>query len=464
MGKLRFLFALWMAKLSVPALKITHHNGTDFPGSLALKLCPDFLRYVKQPATVIAVTGTNGKTTVSNMLTDILEADHKRVMSNRAGSNIASGISTAFIRNSNLLGKVVNCDIAVLEVDERSSPRIYPYVKPDYVVITNLFRDSIMRNAHPAYIADILTRCIPSGAKMILNADDLISSGVSPENDRVYFAIDRMESDVADCINLIDDVRICPHCHTKLQYEYRRYHHIGKAVCPGCGFRSPEANYLAQNVDIAAGTMLLREGAEVYDYKLITDSAFNIYNMITVITMLRQLGYTHAQIRGFMDNTTIAASRHSKEQVGDVRLIRQMSKEKNALAGSRAFDYIAGLEGRKEMLLMMNCLGDVQHWSENTCWIYDADFEFLNNDSIVQLVCAGARCTDYKLRLMMAGVPEERIICEYDEFEAAKRLQFTPGDDIYLLYGTDSLARAYKVYDYMKELAQKRKAEKEVQA
>ena len=218
MGKLRFLFALWMAKLSVPALKITHHNGTDFPGSLALKLCPDFLHYVTRPATVIAVTGTNGKTTVSNMLTDILEASGKRVLSNRAGSNSASGISTAFIRSSNLLGRVTHCDIAVLEVDERSSPRIYPHVKPDYVVITNLFRDSIMRNAHPAYIADILTGCIPGSAKMVLNADDLISSGVSPANERVYFAIDRMEGDVVDCINLIDDVRICPRCHTKLTY------------------------------------------------------------------------------------------------------------------------------------------------------------------------------------------------------------------------------------------------------
>ena len=73
MGKLRFLLALWLAKLSVPALKITRHNGTDFPGSLALKLCPDFLRYVGKPGTIIAVAGTNGKTTVSNLLTDILE-------------------------------------------------------------------------------------------------------------------------------------------------------------------------------------------------------------------------------------------------------------------------------------------------------------------------------------------------------------------------------------------------------
>ena len=104
MGKLRFLLALWLAKLSVPALKITRHNGTDFPGSLALKLCPDFLRYVGKPGAIIAVTGTNGKTTVSNLLTDILEADGKKVLSNRSGSNITSGISTALLRGCDLLG------------------------------------------------------------------------------------------------------------------------------------------------------------------------------------------------------------------------------------------------------------------------------------------------------------------------------------------------------------------------
>ncbi len=464
MGKLRFYFALWMAKLSIPALKITHHNGTDFPGSLAIKLCPDFLRYIGRPKTIIAVTGTNGKTTVSNMLSDILEQSGHKVMNNRAGSNITSGVSTAFIRNCNLLGKVTQCDIGVLEVDERSSPRIYQYVTPDFVVITNLFRDSIMRNAHPYFIADILSDTIPKSAKLILNADDLISCGVAPENERVYFGIDRMDGDVTDCINLIDDVRICPRCNGKLVYDYRRYHHIGKARCADCGFASPESQYLAQNVNMTDKTMLVCEGDEQYQYPLITDSNFNVYNTLTVITMLRQLGYTHQQLIDLLSHTTVTKTRHSEEAVGDVHLVRQMSKEKNALAGSRAFDYIAGRSGRKELLLMMNCLGDTQHWSENTCWIYDADFEFLKDESIVQIVCAGSRAKDYKLRLLMAGVPEDRIVCHDDEFRAADLLHFTPGDDIYLLYGTDSLARAYKVYDYMKELALAKAENKEVQA
>lgn len=463
MGKLRFLLALWMGKLSIPALKITRHNGTDFPGALALRICPDFLRYVGRPKTVVAVTGTNGKTTVSNMLTDILESEGKRVMSNRAGSNITSGVSTTFIRNCDLFGRVKKCDIAVLEVDERASLRIFPYIRPNFVVITNLFRDSIMRNAHPYFIADILSRAIPADATMILNADDLISSGVAKENKRVYFGIDRMASDVQECLNLIDDVRICPQCSGKLDYSFRRYHHIGQAVCRDCGFRSPEAQYLAQNVDFADKTMILREGDEKCTYPLITDSIFNVYNMVTVTAVLRQLGFDHEKIARILGATSVTASRHSSEKVGDVTLVRQMSKEKNALAGSRAFDYIAGREGRKELLLMMNCLGDAAHWSENVCWFFDADFEFLAHESIVQIVCTGARALDYKLRLLMAGVPEEKIVVERDEFRAAELLHFTAGDDIYQLYGTDSMALSYKVYDHMKKLALERSG-KEVQA
>ncbi len=464
MGKLRFLFALWMAKLSIPALKITHHNGTDFPGSLALKLCPDFLRYIGRPATVVAITGTNGKTTVSNLLGDILAKSGKKVLSNRSGSNIASGIATALLKGCGLSGKVKSeYDLAVLEVDERASIRIFPYVPPQYVAITNLFRDSIMRNAHPYFIADILTRSIPKDAKLLLNADDLISAGVAPENERVYFGIDQLPTDTKECVNLIDDVRICPQCSGKLDYAFRRYHHIGRAVCRDCGFHSPDAKYLAQNVDMAGGTMTVNEDGTPYDYRLITDSVFNVYNMVTVISLLRQLGFSHEQIIPLMSDSGITASRHSQEQVGQVTLIRQMSKEKNALAGSRAFDYIAHRGGRKELLLMMNCLGDTHHWSENTCWIYDADFEFLAHESIDQIVCAGARAADYRLRLLMAGVPEEKILCEKDEFQAAERLHYTPGDDIYLLYGTDSLGLAYKVYDHMKEIAAQR-GSKEAQA
>ena len=74
----------------------------------------------------------------------------------------------------------------------------------------------------------------------------------------------------------------------------------------------------------------------------------------------------------------------------------QMSKDKNALACSRNFDYIRSKPGKKELLVMMNCMGVSKNWSENPSWMYDTDFEFLNHDDIVQLVCAGPRARDYK--------------------------------------------------------------------
>ena len=463
MGKLRFLFALWMAKLSVPALKITRHNGTDFPGTLALKLCPDFLKYVGRPKTIIAVTGTNGKTTVSNLLADTLEKEGHRVLINRAGSNVASGIATALLKGCDLAGRVKNYDMAVLEVDERSSVRVYPYITPDYIAVTNLFRDSIMRNAHADFIADIISRSVPAASKLVLNADDLISCGLAPENERVYFGIDRLPSDTVECVNHINDVRICPKCAGKLRYEYRRYHHIGRAVCQDCGFHSPDAQYLAQNVDIAGGTLQLREGEDVREYKLISDSIFNIYNMVTVIAVLRQLGYSEEKVHEMMAHAAVPSTRHGDHQVGGFHIITQMSKGLNAFATSRAFDYIAGLPGQKELFLMINDQACEKRWSENVCWLYDTDFEFLNRDDVVQIVCTGKRGLDYKLRMLLAGIPAERICYEPDDLKALELLQFRPGDEICLLHDVE-VDQTERIYNRLAELAEAHSKHEEVQA
>ena len=86
--------------------------------------------------------------------------------------------------------------------------------------------------------------------KFILNADDLISSRLgTSKNLRTYFAIDKLDTDLKEAINIINDVRICPNCSTKLQYNYVRYHHIGNAYCPNCDFKSPEADFRVSNID-----------------------------------------------------------------------------------------------------------------------------------------------------------------------------------------------------------------------
>jgi len=134
--------------------------------------------------------------------------------------------------------------------------------------------------------------------------------------------------------------------------------------------------------------------------------------------------------------------------------VMQMSKDKNALAGSRAFDYISQLPGEKEIILMMNCLADQRHWSENTTWLYDCDFEFLAREGIRRIVCTGPRARDYYLRLLLAGVPEEKLRCTLTELEAPELLEYKPGESVCLFYGTDALDLVYKVQAKIARLAE----------
>lgn len=450
MDKIRFFIALWAAKLSIIALKITRHNGTNFPGVVALKICPNFLKHIAKPEKIIAITGTNGKTTVSNLAIDMFKADGKIVLNNNLGSNVNSGISTTFITGVDIFNKC-KYHTGLIETDERSAPLVFPYMKPEILIINNLTRDSIMRNGHPEYIGRILTEEIPAETKLLLNGDDLIASNIAPANERKYFGIEEMDTDVKECINLINDMQICPKCNGILKYDYLRYHHIGKAHCPECGFKSPECDYSARNVDLNNMTIEIEDGEGTCKYRLLNDSVFNIYNVVAVVSLFRELGYSQERIAELLQKIEIVKSRFSEKQVGSYTIVRQMSKDKNALGASRAFDYVSGRPGDKELILMMNCLGDTKHWSENICWLYDADFEFLNKENIKNIVVTGPRAKDYYLRLKIAGVADDRITFVEKELDAPKALKLYGGESIYVFYGTDSIALGNSVVKKIEE-------------
>jgi len=189
------------------------------------------------------------------------------------------------------------------------------------------------------------------------------------------------------------------------------------------------------------------------EYPLLSDSIFNVYNMIAAITLFRELGYSHERIKALMSDIRIVETRYNESEAGGVRVVMQMAKDRNALACSRAFDYITGQPGRKRLLLMMNNRSDDKKWSENTCWLYDCDFEFLTRGDIAAIAATGPRAYDYRLRLLLAGVPDERILCVQDELEAAEQLGAEPGDNVYILYGTDSVSLAKRVRDKILSLA-----------
>ena len=443
---IRYYLAFYLAKLSVVALKIIRRDATQFPGKLAITICPNFLQMIEKPKTIIAVTGTNGKTTVCNMIEDCLRENNYEFIDNQLGSNTNSGIASTFIKGAKLSGKQKK-DMAVFEIDERSSIRIYPFMKPTYLICTNLFRDSLMRNAHTEFISSMLTNNIPKETKLILNGDDLIVSNLAPDNERVYFGINRLDTDTDTCQNIARDIIVCPKCDSKLKYEFVRYNHIGRAHCSKCDFSSPKIDYEVTNIDFENKKMTIRheEKNEVYD--IINNNIINIYNMLATITLLRELGLTDEQINPVLKKQKIVDTRYFKETVGKVEVVTQLAKGMNPIACSRAFDYVRKESGNKAVFVLLDDLHEAASGSENIAWHYDTDYEFLIDDSIKQILTAGARYLDTKVRLEMADIPMEKVVCQRDKISLVDKLELNEIDKVFILHDLYSIKLKEEIKD-----------------
>ena len=431
-------------------LKLIGRKGTSMPGSWAIILCPDFLGRMPRPKTVVGITGTNGKTTVANMVEDVLEDCGYDFVCNRSGTNVNTGVASALIANSTFFGKPKK-DLAIFELDERSSPKILPYLKPDLLLCTNIFRDSYKRNAHMEFILDVLERYIPDRTRLILNADDLLCSSLKPQNRRVFFGIDRMPEDGEECQNIVQDIRVCPQCGARLEWEFVRYHHIGKAHCPCCEFQSPEADYRVTSTHPEQGKMTVKYGGEERDYPMPNSSTINVYNSLSAVAFLSEFGLSPDQIAASMEKLSISESRYKEEEAGGKKVVLHLAKGQNPIACSRAFENIRNYPGRKAVILFLDDYFDAAHSVENTSWYYDTDFEFLNDAGIPQIVAAGARHWDVCVRLLMAGIPESKIAHVEENEKAASLLNPAQVDSVFILYDVYTIGLANRVKEQVKE-------------
>jgi UDP-N-acetylmuramyl tripeptide synthase len=431
---LRLLIAVWAAKLSVLVIRALGRQGTHTPGLVARKLHPGIIGAVAHPARVVVVTGTNGKTTVSNLLAEALEGEGLRVASNRYGSNLAAGVATALIDAVTWTGRP-KADIAVIEMDERSARLILPGLAPDVLVCMNLARDSIKRNAHPAYIAWIISSALAPDTSLVLNADDLIASSLGAEsNPRVYFALDRLPTDGEQPRGAAVDVAICPVCDHRLSWEYWRFNHIGRAYCPVCGFHSPEAEYRASGIDAVSGRVTLELNGEIRSARLINDNIVNVYNEVAVAAALDQLGIPKDRIAAAFETLEPPVTRFAAELVDGVQLVRLLTKGLVGVACSRAFEYLASFRGQKVAVLNIDEATERDNEVENTAWTYDADYEYLADDSLAQIVVGGVRRYDQALRLAIAGVDPERILTVESETATADLVNLAGADDVFNLH------------------------------
>lgn len=431
MKNILFIIALWIAKAITLAMRILGRNASFLPGKIALTISKDFLGHLTPPKTVVAITGTNGKTTVSNLITSVLQENGFSVTNNGLGSNVQAGIASVLLQDSTLTGKAKK-DIAVLEVDERSSLLVYPYIKPDYLLCNNIMRDSLSRNAHTEFISFIINKALPASTKVILNADDLICATLAPNNtNRVYFGLDVEKANEGGPLYL-QDIVYCPQCGEKLENEYIRYNHIGRMHCDNCGFHSPTPDFLITELDRTENTFTVEHNGTAEKYNLINDNVVNLYNFCGMIALLSELGLSHQQIYTGFEKSRIVKTRFDQIKSGKLSITMQLSKGENPTASARCFSYVAKCSGNDKAIIVV---GDNFMDSENPCWLFDSNYSYLQDPSINQIIFCGPRCKDQLLRAQLAGVPADKIRLDVDSKAGADLLDTKLSQDIYVLYG-----------------------------
>jgi hypothetical protein len=180
--------------------------------------------------------------------------------------------------------------------------------------------------------------------------------------------------------------------------------------------------------------MDISESGEKASYSLPVNSVFNIYNVVAVIALLREMGYSHETIKKSINGIHLVETRYSQEKKGDINIVTHLAKGQNPVACSLVFDWVRKQPGKKEVILVLSADIHAHDWPENITWFYDCDFEFLNSPDITRIVIGGWRAMDYKLRLMIAGVPEEKIVCCDTEIGTADELELCPGETVYVLH------------------------------
>ena len=445
MAKIRFFLALYAAKASQFLLKLLGKNATYFPGKIATRICKDFLGFITPPKTVVAITGTNGKTTVSNLIASILKENGYSITNNSFGSNIQAGVISALVEDTTILGNPKK-DIAILEVDERSSLLIYPYLKPDYLVCNNIMRDSLKRNAHTEFIQYIISSALPAETKLILNADDLIAASLGTKGQKcIYFGLDAEKPEVSEEQH-IRDIVYCPNCGEYLESEYVRYNHIGRHFCPKCGMKSPAPDYLITDVDRKNQTFTISHEDNANTFCLINDNVVNFYNFAAAIALLDQLGLSTEQISKGFSQSKIVKTRLEEIQVGDLKITMLMAKGQNPIACARCYDYVAKAPGEnKGIIVLVDDKDDNIGNSESTCWLYDCDYSAFADPSIRQIVFAGPRCLDHYLRAQLAGVNKSKLLCTPVSSAGADLLDTNICKNIYVLHELYRPADAAKV-------------------
>jgi UDP-N-acetylmuramyl tripeptide synthase len=354
----------------------------------------------------VLISGTNGKTTTSRMLADIVRAAGWSPIHNRAGSNLERGIASALLAEAEWTG-APRGDVGIFEVDEASVARVLERLEPRVLLVTNLFRDQLDRYFEVDQLARriaVAFRSLPATTILVLNADDPLVAplGEGHAGRTIFFGIDdptvggRVPQNISDATH-------CPRCHARLSYSRVVLAHIGDWSCPSCGLARPRPDVAATRVELRPGATRLHLASAVpsaldpIDVPL--SGLYNAYNALAAVAVARALDISLPTAARALAGFKPAFGRLEVVEADGRRL--RLVLVKNPAGFNAAISALLEQGGRHRILAALN---DLDADGRDVSWIWDADFESLV-PAVEHAVVTGLRGRDLALRLKYAGLP-----------------------------------------------------------
>ena len=444
---IRDSIAIIACKTLIGISKMMGKKGSSGPGTIALKISPGILKRLSGQIKheIIAVCGTNGKTTTNNLLCELLECAGSRVVCNNVGANMLPGVACSFISKAKISGRL-NCDYAAIECDEASLRHIVNHVKPHKIIVTNLFRDQMDRYGETEMTAALLDEAIQKvpDTTLILNADDPLCVQLGKDRKCLYYGIDQ------DCSsnNIAEtrEGRNCPKCGAELKYNYYHYSQLGSFECPKCDFKRPDCDYGAVNINLKNGMSFdVNYRGTALNLSLNYRGFYNIYNVLASFCAYESANLPTHSINEVYNNYKPQIGRMEAFTIGGKTVILNLSK--NPAGFNQAIATLASDKRSKDVIIAIN---DNPSDGCDISWMWDMDVENLTKANVNTIVAGGMRKYDLALRLKYAGF--EDVQAKENNEQTLKQLIAQSGEVCYVLVNYTEL---FKTQQVLKSLEQK---------
>jgi UDP-N-acetylmuramyl tripeptide synthase len=402
MVDLRFYIAMITGKIIFFILRLFNRGGSAAPGLISLKIDPDFLsKMAAQLKFSIVVSGTNGKTTTSRMISAIISASGEKVIHNRTGSNLPRGIVSQYINNLSL--KSLSSDyIGIWEVDEGLLPQVARDLKPEYIVLTNLFRDQLDRYGELDTIANkwkMTFKKLSAQSNIILNSDDprIAALGKKLTAKTIYYGL-RTKKYGEKELPHATDTNYCPFCNNKLTYQLSYVSHLGEYQCKNCGRIQPEPKVKCTKLEkINNQWKLTINTPEEIKLTVSSPGLYNIYNILAAVSTAFKAGFEIETIKNGLKNFIMPFGRFESIKVDNKTIKIVLTKNPTAL--NQALKTSLQLY-KEEKIAIYFLLNDLIADGKDTSWIWDANFKYLKQfNNLEKIMCSGIRAEDLALRI-----------------------------------------------------------------